>query len=83
MQTIIVEVYLPATSESYDFRLPAQGRIGDICREMVRILESTRQNLLIDAEYPLLCERDAGKVLPDWQTVGEAGLRDGSRLLLL
>lgn len=83
MQTIIVEVYLPATSESFDFRLPAQGRIGDICREMARILESTQQNLSVDTAYPLLCERDAGKVLPHWQTVAEAGLQDGSRLLLL
>ena len=83
MQSIIVEVYLPATSESHDFRLPSEARIGDICREMTHILEKTQNNLSVDNVHPLLCERDSGKVLMDWQTVAEAGLRDGSRLLLL
>ena len=83
MQTIIVEVYLPATSENHDFRLPSEARIGDLTREMARILEATQRNLAVDPDYPLLCERDGGRILPDWQTVAEAGLKDGSRLLLL
>ena len=83
MQSIIVEVYLPATAESHDFRLPSEARIGDLTREMARILEATQFNLSVDPVHPLLCERDAGRILMPWQTVAEAGLRDGSRLLLL
>lgn len=83
MQTIIVEVYIPATSASFDFRLPAAGRIGDIISEMTQILESTQQNLLLDHAQPMLCDRDGERVLDPRETVAEAGLRDGSTLFLI
>ena len=30
MQSIIVEVYVPATSASDDFRLPSTARVGEV-----------------------------------------------------
>lgn len=83
MQSIIVEVHIPATSASYDFRLPAAGRIGDIVTEVTRILETTQQNMLLDHEQPILCDRERERILDPQDTVAEAGLRDGSRLILL
>ena len=83
MQTIIVEIYIPATSMSFDFRLPSTGRIGDITDEVIRILESSQRNLLFDRELPMLCDRERGIVLRRGDTVAEAGLQDGSRLLLV
>lgn len=83
MQSIIVEVYIPAISAGFDFRLPSVGRIGDIIAEMTQILESTQQNLLLDHTQPMLCERDGGRVLDPHDTVAEAGLRDGSTLILI
>lgn len=83
MQQIIVEVLVPATSEEFDFRLPASARIGDVIGEMIRTLEATRQNLRFDAEYPMLCDRRAGRVLRRGDTVAGAGLRDGAQLILV
>ena len=83
MQSIIVEVYVPATSASFDFRLPATARVGETIEEMIRILEATQQNLLFNKAQPILFDRERGAVLKNWETVGAAGLRDGSKLLLI
>lgn len=83
MQLIIVEVYVPATSASFDFRLPSTGRVGDIMTEIIRILEATQQNLQFDMEDLLLCDREGERMLNRNDTVAEAGLRDGSRLILV
>ena len=82
MQSIIVEVYVPATSVSFDFRLPSTGKIGDIVKEMIRILESTQNNLMFDQEQPMLCDCERGIILQSKDSVAEAGLQDGSKLLL-
>ena len=83
MQSIIVEIYVPATSMSYDFRLPSTGRISDITAEVIKILETTQQNLLFDREQPMLCDREKGTILEGQRTVAEAGLQDGAQLMLL
>ncbi len=82
MQSIIVEIHVPATSASFDFRLPSTGKIGDIVTEIIRILETTQQNLLFDREQPMLCDCERGIVLKRHETVAEAGLQDGAKLML-
>lgn len=83
MQTIIVEIYVPATSSSFDFRLPSTGRIADIVSEVIWIMETTQQNLLFDRDQPVLCDCEQNRILDQHITVAEAGLRDGARLMLL
>lgn len=83
MQSIIVEVYVPALTISFDFRLPATGKIGDLTQEMINVLERTQQNIRFDREQPMLCDRDRGIVLKREDTVAEAGLRDSAQLMLL
>lgn len=50
---------------------------------MIRILEATQQNLLFDKGHPVLCDRERGVLLKTLDTVAEAGLQDGSRLILI
>jgi len=83
MQSIIVEISVPATSASFDFRLPSTGRISDIINEIIRILETTEQNLLFDRDQPMLCDMERGTILKPQDSVAEAGLRDGSKLMLV
>lgn len=83
MQTIIVEIFVPAISASFDFRLPSTGKIGDIIDEVARILESTQQNLSLDAAQLVLCDLDRDRRLRREDTVAESGLKDGSELMLV
>lgn len=83
MESIIVEIYIPATSTSFDFRLPSTGRVKDIIAEVIRILEATQQNLEFDRDQSVLCDRDRKIILEPEYTVTEAGLQDGCRLILV
>ena len=83
METIIVEIFIPAVSASFDFRLPASGRISDVTEEIIRILEATQQNLRFDREMPMLCDLDHGCLLDPSKNISETGVRDSSRLMLV
>ena len=83
METIVVEIFVPATSSSFDFRLPATGRLHDVVEEIIRILETTQQNQAFDKDYPILCDLDSGRILNPNLTVAECGLHDSARLQLL
>lgn len=83
METIIVEIHIPAISASFDFRLPASGRVCDVVDEIIRILETTQQNLLFDKEHPMLCDTEKGCVLDPEAFIAETGIRDSSRLILV
>lgn len=83
MESIIVEIHVPAITRSFDFRLPSEGRIYDISEEIIRILELTQQNLSFNKEYPMLCDVEKGVILDPEKCVAETGLHDSSKLLLL
>lgn len=83
MQTIIVEIYVPSISVSFDFRLPSTGLIGDVINEVARIIEQNQQNLSLERSQLMLCNMDKNRPLKREDTVAEAGLEDGSRLLLV
>lgn len=83
METIIVEIFVPATSSTFDFRLPAAGRVYDIVNEIIRILEGTQQNQAFDKEHPILCDLDSGRMLDPSLTIAQCGLHDSARLQLV
>lgn len=83
METIIVELSVPAISSTFDFRLPSSGRVCDIVDEIIRILEATQQNLRFDKELPMLCDMDRGCPLNPEARIAETGIRDSSRLMLV
>jgi len=83
METIIVEIFVPATSSSFDFRLPASGRVYDVVEEIIRILETTQQNQSFDKTHPILCDLDTGRMLNPELTIAECGLHDSARLQLV
>lgn len=83
METIIVEIYIPAISSSFDFRLPAAGRVCDVVDEIIRILEATQQNLVFDKELPMLCDTASGRALDPDAYIAETGIHDSARLVLV
>ena len=83
METIIVELFLPTTSATYDFQLPATGRVCDVVNEIVRILETTQQNLSFDKGQTILCDIEHGVILDPAAHIAQTGIHDGSRLMLL
>lgn len=83
METITVEIFVPAINSTFDFRLPAAGRVHDVIEEIVRILETTQQNLDIDDDFPMLCDTESGSILNPAKRIAETKLHDSAKLILV
>lgn len=83
METMIVEISVPAVSKTFDFQLPSFGIVRDVIEEIIYILEQTETCAVFDKEHPMLCHVDDGRILDLGNTLAEAGVFDGNRLLLL
>ena len=83
METMIVEISVPAINRTFDFQLPAGGLVQDVTAEVIRILEQSQPGLSFDREYPVMCHLDDGRLLNPEDSLASAGLYDGVRLMLL
>lgn len=83
METMIVEINVPAINQSFDFQMPASGVVRDVIQEIVRILELTQLGLVFDPDYPMMCHLDDGRILELDDTLASAGVYDGVQLMLL
>lgn len=83
METMIVEISVPAINRTFDFQLPAGSLVQDAITETINILEQTQLGLIFDRQFPLLCHLDDGRILNYDDTLAAAGVYDGVRLMLL
>lgn len=83
METIILEITISATGETLDFMLPAHVRLSAMMEEIIRKLENLLPSIMIDPEHPMLYNPETSKLVLPSQTLAEAGLQDGSRLVLV
>jgi uncharacterized ubiquitin-like protein YukD len=83
METMIVEISIPAISKTYDFQLPAGGIVHDVIAEIIRILVETQSSISFDKHYPMLCHLNDGRILNPNDTLAAAGVYDGVSLMLI
>lgn len=83
METMIVEISVPAISRTYDFQLPAGGLVRDIIAEITRLLVETQHGIVFDSHYPMLCHLDDGRILNPNDPLAVAGVYDGVSLMLI
>lgn len=83
METMIVEISVPAISKTYDFQLPAAGIVRDIIAEITRILVETQHGVTFDNHYPMLCHLNDGRILNPDDPLAVAGVYDGVSLMLI
>ena len=83
MDRIIVEVWVPAIDNSFDFEVPAQMTVEEFLQAAIPILEASTQNVRFDDKVPLLCDQEANRILEGHQYLSDAGIRDAHRLMIL
>ncbi len=83
MEKIIVELSLPSTGATYDFELPAQNRVSETTQDLVSILEKVAASVGFHADQPMLLDLDRHILLNGSQYLSDAGIHDGSRLMLV
>lgn len=81
---ILVEVYVAAVDESYDFMLDENAEVEQIIEEISEMItkkiESTEKRK--DTNF-LLCSMERKEILSMESTLYRCKIRDGSRLLLV
>ena len=81
---ILVDVYIPAMEEVYDFQLDENASVELIIQEMVELIARwNKSGPGIHSEDFALCHMGTQKLIRRSQTLYNAGVHDGSRLILL
>lgn len=81
---ILVEIYVPAMDENYDFMLDEDTKVEQIIGELEEMLSKKAKSVCTDPiEAFILCSRDRKEVLPMQKTLAACHIRDGSQLLLV
>lgn len=81
---ILVDIYVPAVDDTFDFMLDENTEIGKVVMEIVEMLSKKMQGAHQEvAEEFLLCHMGSRKILEQDRTLHMSGVSDGSRLMLV
>lgn len=83
MNRIILEVYLPVVLHTFDVQVPAGTKLTQVVRLTTEALGRLTGAFFYADDQALLCDRESGEILDINMTVWDAGLRNGSRLMLI
>ncbi|MGN0290475.1 MAG: EsaB/YukD family protein [Lachnospiraceae bacterium] len=80
---ILVDVYIPAIDENYDFMLDENAAIEQVTAEISGMIAKKMGETGTENQGFTLCSLDDKKRLKGNKTLHTSGITDGSRLLLL
>ena len=81
---ILVDVYIPSIDDSYDFMLDENVPIEQIIVEISEmILKKVKGKSPENRDDFMMCFMDQNKILDRNQSLYEAGVRDGNRLMMV
>lgn len=83
MNKLMVEIYLPAAGKSYDVRIPAESRIGQIIPLIETGMAELAPGYFVPNGDSVLCDRETGVVLDVNYAPAEIGILNGTRLMLI
>ena len=81
MEKIIAEISVPALGSTFEFELPAQNAGKETAEDVAAVLMRINPDLRL--EMPELYDMANGQCLNDEPSLAAAGVRDGSRLMLV
>lgn len=81
---ILVEIYVPAVDERFDFELDENAKIGQIIDELNEMLsKKAKSPTNVSSEGFLLCTTEQNEILSRERTLYQSHVRDGHTLLLI
>ena len=83
MDTLIVEIRLPAINRSDDYVLPAHIPVAAILPSLAEVVRMNTGADVIDPERPMLCFLHGKRPIPPDKTLSQAGVRDSAKLMLI
>lgn len=79
---IMLEVCLPAVERNFDIRVPGQLKVAQATDMLVEFLKGQDEEY-IPTEESVLCDMESGRALDPNAFIREAGLHNGSRVMIL
>lgn len=81
---ILVEVYVPAVDDNFDFELDENVPIYQIVGELCEMLGKKMKSSIVSGTNGfMLCAMEQNEILPNERTLYQCKVKDGSRLLLV
>ena len=82
MEKLLVEITSPAANLTYDMLLPRNIRIGAATGLIASVLSRLSNGMYEYAGAAVLCEKDTGEEFDPNLLVRDAGIRNGTKLLI-
>lgn len=83
MNKIVVEVRVPAINKVYDARIPKDIQVWEMVKMITDMISRLEPEMYSQKNQVVLCDYDTGKKIDINSLVAEAGLVNGTRLLLV
>ncbi len=80
---VIVEIFIPASGESYDVRIPLDIKMHEALQLVSAALSELTDGKYKATEQAVLCDAKTGIIYNINMEVAELGIRNGSHLLLI
>ena len=83
MDKKLIEVYVPALSESFDIFVPKKCMVYELLALISQTIASLSSDRYVHTSNSMLCYRDNGRIMDINATAEEAGIENGLQLLLI
>lgn len=83
MNKIIIEVRIPSIDKTYDAKVPRDIQIWELTKLLSEMVATAHSGLYDKSNDAILCDYSTGCMLPRNKLVDDAGLVNGSRVLLV
>lgn len=81
---ILVDIYIPAVDDVYDFMLDETAPIGEVKEEIYKLLcQKEKETEKESGKSFSLWASEEKKLLPDHKTLQDCGVYDGTRLIFV
>ena len=81
---ILVDIYVPAVGNVYDFQLDEDEKIGAIVEEIGELIGQKEHCQIVgDMDELMLCSREDKQILSKNLTLAASGIQNGNSLILL
>lgn len=83
MDNILVDIYVPVISKSYQFFIPSKVVLKKLLPHIERIVQELSFDAYLPSGEAVLCKKTDGEVLDNSRTSQNLGLENGSSLILI
>ena len=80
---VLVEIFVPASGESYDVFIPLESRMSEVVELVSEAIGELTGGRYLGTRDSLLCDRESGMIYNMNMAVAELGIENGTRLMLI